>query len=283
MDKCLIYGQAFYFLYTTEIFLPIAIRHVNLIDMSFENKVALITGGASGIGKATAYTFAEKGAYIMIGDIVEDAGLLLVEELENKGIKAGFVKVDVCQSSEVENMVKATIDTFGKIDFCVNSAGVEGSRARTDLYPEPTFEQVMDVNVTGLWRCMKAQLPFLVNRQSGCIVNIASVAGLKGFPGHCAYAASKHAVIGLTKTAAMEFVRYNIRINAVCPGFTDTPMVGQVLKDDPAYTEKILKSIPMRRMASAREIAEMIVFLCSAQASFITGQAIAVDGGITAI
>jgi 3-oxoacyl-[acyl-carrier protein] reductase len=197
--------------------------------MSFENKVALITGGASGIGKATARTFAEKGVHVMIADILEDWGFLLVKELEATGVKAAFVKVDVCQTSEVENMVNTTINRFGKIDFCVNSAGIEGSRTRTDQYPEATFEQVMDVNVTGLWRCMKAQLPFFMNQQSGCIVNISSVAGLKGFPAHCAYSASKHAVIGLTKTAAMEFVRYNIRINAVCPGFTDTPMVGQVI------------------------------------------------------
>ncbi|QHT70107.1 glucose 1-dehydrogenase [Rhodocytophaga rosea] len=251
--------------------------------MSFENKVALITGGASGIGKATAHTFAEKGVHVMIADIMEDAGFLLARELKAKGVKAGFVKVDVCQASEVENMVDITFNTFGRLDFCVNSAGIEGSRTRIDQYPEASFEQVMDVNVTGLWRCMKAQLPFLMKGQSGCIVNIASVAGLKGFPGHCAYAASKHAVIGLTKTAAMEFVRYNIRINAVCPGFTDTPMVEQVLQTDPAYMDKILKSIPMRRLANAREIADMVVYLCSAQATFITGQAFAVDGGITAM
>jgi NAD(P)-dependent dehydrogenase (short-subunit alcohol dehydrogenase family) len=251
--------------------------------MSFENKVALITGGASGIGKATALSFAEKGTHVMIADILEEPGLLLVKTIEAKGVKAGFVKVNVTVPDEVENMVKATMQTLGSIDFCVNSAGIEGSRARTDHYPESSFEQVMDVNVTGLWRCMKAQLPILVKGQKGSIVNIASVAGLKGFPAHCAYAASKHAVIGLTKTAAMEFVRYNIRINAVCPGFTDTPMVTQVLQEDPAYAEKILKSIPMRRMASAHEIADMIVFLCSDQAAFITGQAIAVDGGITAM
>jgi NAD(P)-dependent dehydrogenase (short-subunit alcohol dehydrogenase family) len=251
--------------------------------MSFENKVALITGGSSGIGKATARTFAEKGVHVMIADIAEDAGLLLVKELEAIGVKASFVKVDVCQASEVELMVTSTIHTFGRIDFCVNSAGIEGSRARTDQYPETTFEQVMNVNVAGLWHCMKAQLPLLVKGQSGVVVNIASVAGLKGFPAHCAYSASKHAVIGLTKTAAMEFVRYNIRINAVCPGFTDTPMVGQVLKEDADYGDKILKSIPMRRLANAREIADMVVFLCSDQATFITGQAIAVDGGITAM
>jgi NAD(P)-dependent dehydrogenase (short-subunit alcohol dehydrogenase family) len=251
--------------------------------MSFENKVALITGGASGIGKATALTFAEKGVYVMITDLSEQPGLLLVKELEAKGMKAGFVKTDVTRQDEVDNMVNTTFHTFGRIDFCVNSAGIEGSRVRTDQYPEATFEQVMNVNTTGLWRCMKAQLPFLVNQQSGCIINIASVAGLKGFPAHCAYSASKHAVIGLTKTAAMEFVKYNIRINAVCPGFTDTPMVGQILKEASDYGDKILKSIPMRRMASAQEIADMVVFLCSDQATFITGQAIAVDGGITAM
>lgn len=251
--------------------------------MTSKNKVALITGGASGIGKATALTFARQGAYIVIADLNEAAGHSLCQEIETMGSKAYFVKTDVRLDEAVQNMTLFAVDTFGTLDFCINSAGIEGSRARTDLYQEKAFQQVIDVNVTGVWRCMKAQLPIMVKQQSGCIVNIASVAGLKGFPGHSAYAASKHAVIGLTKTAAMEFVRYNIRINALCPGFTQTPMVEQVLQEDPSYADKLLKSIPMRRMATAQEIADMAVFMCSEQSSFITGQAIAVDGGITAM
>jgi NAD(P)-dependent dehydrogenase (short-subunit alcohol dehydrogenase family) len=144
------------------------------------------------------------------------------------------------------------------------------------------FDQVMEVNVKGVWLCMQAQLPFLM-KNGGCIVNIASVAGVQGFPGHCAYSASKHAVIGLTKTAAVEFVRFNIRVNAVCPGFTQTPMVENAIQEDAAYAEKVVNSIPMRRLASAQEIADVVVFLCSKQSTFITGQAMVVDGGITAV
>lgn len=144
------------------------------------------------------------------------------------------------------------------------------------------FDKVMEINVKGVWLCMQAQLPLLM-KQGGCIVNIASVAGVQGFPGHCAYSASKHAVIGLTKTAAVEFVRFGIRVNAVCPGFTQTPMVENAIKEDAVYAEKLMNSIPMRRLASAQEIADMVVFLCSEQSTFITGQAMVVDGGITAV
>jgi NAD(P)-dependent dehydrogenase (short-subunit alcohol dehydrogenase family) len=179
-------------------------------------------------------------------------------------------------------MVQEAITTFGRLDFCVNNAGIDGERSRTEKYSEHMFDKVMEVNVKGVWLCMQAQLPHLM-QQGGCIVNIASVAGVQGFPGHCAYSASKHAVIGLTKTAAIEYVRYGIRVNAVCPGFTQTPMVENSIKEDAAYAEKLLNSIPMRRLARAQEIAYMVVFLCSEQSTFITGQAMVVDGGITAV
>jgi NAD(P)-dependent dehydrogenase (short-subunit alcohol dehydrogenase family) len=248
----------------------------------FENKVALITGGSAGIGKATALTFARQGAAVLIADLAEEAGQQTVQEIVQAGGKAHFIRTDVSQSTQVQQMVQQSQATFGRLDFCINNAGIEGDRARTDQYSEQMFDKVMEVNVKGVWLCMQAQLPLLVQR-GGCIVNIASVAGIKGFPGHCAYSASKHAVIGLTKTAAVEFVRYNIRVNAVCPGFTQTAMVENVIKGDEAYAQKVMNSIPMRRLASAQEIADMVVFLCSDQSTFITGQAMVVDGGITAV
>jgi NAD(P)-dependent dehydrogenase (short-subunit alcohol dehydrogenase family) len=248
----------------------------------FENKVALITGGGSGIGKATALTFARQGAGVLIADLAEEAGKQTVEELTSLGGKVHFIRADVSQSAQVQQMVQEAITTFGRLDFCVNNAGIDGERSRTEKYSEHMFDKVMEVNVKGVWLCMQAQLPHLM-QQGGCIVNIASVAGVQGFPGHCAYSASKHAVIGLTKTAAIEYVRYGIRVNAVCPGFTQTPMVENSIKEDAAYAEKLLNSIPMRRLARAQEIAYMVVFLCSEQSTFITGQAMVVDGGITAV
>jgi NAD(P)-dependent dehydrogenase (short-subunit alcohol dehydrogenase family) len=249
---------------------------------TFENKVALITGGSSGIGKAAALTFARQGATIAIVDLADQAGWQVVEEIRQAGGKAYFIKTDVSQVAQVHTMIEEVISRFGRVDSCINSAGIDGEQARTDQYDGKMFDKVMEINVKGVWLCMQAQLPYLIQTK-GTLVNIASVAGLKGFPGHCAYSASKHAVIGLTKTAAIEYVRHGIRINAVCPGFTQTPMVEKALQEDKSYAEKILKSVPMRRLATAQEIADMVVFLCSEQASFITGQAIAIDGGITAI
>jgi NAD(P)-dependent dehydrogenase (short-subunit alcohol dehydrogenase family) len=248
----------------------------------FENKVALITGGSSGIGKATVLTFARQGASVLIADLSAELGKQTAEEITQSGGKAHFVRTDVGQADQVQQMVQEAITAFGRLDFCVNSAGIEGERTRTDKYSEKMFDQVMEVNVKGVWLCMQAQLPLLM-KNGGCIVNIASVAGVQGFPGHCAYSASKHAVIGLTKTAAVEFVRFNIRVNAVCPGFTHTPMVENAIQEDAAYAEKVVNSIPMRRLASAQEIADVVVFLCSEQSTFITGQAMVVDGGITAV
>lgn len=252
------------------------------MSKAFENKVVLITGGSSGIGKATALTFARQGASVAIADLAEDTGKQTVQEITQEGGNAHFIRADISQPAQVHNMVEEVSARFGRIDYCVNSAGIDGERVRTDQYSETMFDKVMEINVKGVWLCLQAQLPYLM-KNGGSIVNIASVAGLQGFPGHCAYSASKHAVIGLTKTAAVEFVRYGIRINAVCPGFTQTPMLENAMKEDIAYGEKILKSVPMRRLATAQEIADMVVFLCSNQATFITGQAMAVDGGITAV
>ncbi len=248
----------------------------------FENKVALVTGGSSGIGKAVALSFARQGAGVILADLAQEEGNAVAEEINHSGGKAYFVQTDVCQWEQVQHMVNKALSVFGRIDYCVNNAGIDGERARTDQYTEKMFDRVMEVNVKGVWLCMQAQLPYLIQHR-GCIVNISSVAGVQGFPGHCAYSASKHAVIGLTKTASVEFVRYGIRVNAVCPGFTQTPMLEKALDEDTAYAEKIIKSVPMRRLATAQEIADTILFLCSGQSTFITGQALIVDGGITAV
>lgn len=251
-------------------------------EKEFLGKVALITGGASGIGRAAAVAFAEKGAAVYLGD-VNKAGLSETLALvEASGSQGGYAVTDVADEEAVATMVDGCVSQFGRLDFALNNAGIGGAQAFTSDYPTETFKQVMAINVTGVYYCLKHELRIMEAQGSGSIVNLASVAGLVGFPRHSAYAASKHAVIGLTRTAALEYVRRGIRVNAVCPGFTDTPMVQQLTAQGPEYAQRLLQGIPIRRLGQPAEIASAIVYLCSAGAAFMTGQAMALDGGITA-
>ena len=242
--------------------------------MQFKNKTVIITGGNSGIGKAAALQFAEAGANVMVADLAEN----IIEALK---YKASYIKVNVTNYAEVENMFAQTIKVFGDVDIIVNSAGIEGPKFKTEKYPNDAFEQVMAVNVTGLFYCMKVALQHFVPKKSGNIINIASVAGQLGVFGHIAYSASKHAVLGITKTAAVEYARQGIRINAVCPAFTDTPMLQRGKEADPNLMTLLQQSIPMKRFGLPDEIADAILFLASDNASFITGQGIVLDGGLT--
>ena len=253
-----------------------------MVSMPFQHKVALITGAASGIGKLAAGEFARQGAAVILSDVNESTGAEVAETIRRGGGKSLFVRCDVSQAAQVEAMVEAGMREFGQLDFCLNNAGISGGTMKTvtHLYEEETWDNVLDINAKGVWLCMKYELPHLVRQKSGAIVNVASVAGLTAVPGNIAYAASKHAVVGMTKTAALEYVRHNIRINAVCPVFTDTPMVQDSIMTDPEYAEKLIKSIPMRRLATPLEIVNVILFLCSEQASFMTGKAIPIDGGM---
>lgn len=250
--------------------------------MDFQDKTALITGSASGIGKLTAEEFARRGAATILSDVNETAGAEVAEIIRQNGGKSLFVPCDVSQATQVQAMVEAGMREFGRLDFCINNAGISGGTMKTvtHLYEEDIWDKVLDINAKGVWLCMKYELPHLVRQKSGVIVNVASVAGLAAVPGNIAYAASKHAVVGMTKTAAMEYVRHNIRVNAVCPVFTDTPMVQDSIMTDPEYAERLIKSIPMRRLATPQEIVDVILFLCSAQSSFMTGKAIPIDGGM---
>jgi 3-oxoacyl-[acyl-carrier protein] reductase len=234
------------------------------------NQVVLITGGCSGIGKAAAFLFAKEGAKIFLADLSEKAGDEMVDALEQAGAEAAFARIDVTDFEDVEG-----------IDILINSAGILGPRTRTDKYPNEDFQQVMNVNVNGVFFTMKAILPHFLSKKSGVIVNLASVAGILGFANHCAYDASKHAVIGLTKTAALEFAKHGIRINAVCPAFTTTPMMDNaLLNDDSDYFEALQSAIPMRRFAQPDEIAQAIVYAASPAASFMTGHSLVLDGGL---
>lgn len=250
--------------------------------MNFKGKTVLITGSGSGIGRATSILFAEKGADIMVSDINEEGGLETVKLVEATGQKAAFCKTDVSNLDQIKNLVNSAVNTFGKIDIAVNNAGIGGDFKITHDYSADDWNKVIAVNQTGVFYCMQEELKQMVQQGGGAIVNIASIAGLRAQPYTPAYTASKHAVVGLTKNAAVEYARYNIRVNAVCPVFTMTPMVKDMLTIDPSFEKKLLRNIPLRRYGQPADIANAIVWLCAEETGFITGHSMPVDGGMTA-
>lgn len=250
---------------------------------SFEGKVALVTGGSSGIGRATAMAFAREGARVVIGDVHADQGMALEQDLEKSGRRALFVKADMAFAGDVENMVSQAVSAFGRIDFAFNNAGIEGRMASTAECTEDNFDRVISVNLRGVWLCLRAEIrQMLRQREGGAIVNMSSVAGQAGFASLPAYVASKHGVIGLTRTAALECATKNIRVNAVCPGVIHTAMVDRITGRDPKAEAEFTALEPLGRMGTASEVAEAVIWLCSPGASFVTGHALAVDGGFLA-
>lgn len=250
---------------------------------TFKDKVILITGGGSGIGRETTLAFAREGARISIWDVNEAGGNESLEMIKDLGSEAIFLQVDVADPKAVQQAVSETIKKFGQLDAAVNNAGIGGAHAATHDYPADDWQQVMNVNLSGCYYCMKSEIPALLqNPSGGAIVNVSSIAGLLGFPGHSAYVASKHGVIGLTKSAALEYATYNLRINAVCPAFTRTPMVDQLEEARPELKGNLPRGIPLKRLGTPQEIAAAILYLCSDAASFITGHALPLDGGLMA-
>ena len=248
-----------------------------------DGKIALITGAGSGIGRASALTFAREGAKVAVADKLVDGGQGTVRMVEAAGGTANFIEVDVSDAASVEAMVNATVETYGRIDCAYNNAGIEGQVAPTDSYADDMFDKVIAVNLTGVWLCMKYEIPRLLEHGGGgAIVNTASGAGLIGVAGLSAYVASKHGVIGLTKTAALEYAKSGIRVNAVCPGLIQTPMVERLTADQPQLGEALVAMEPVGRTGRPEEIAESVVWLCSDAASFVTGHAMSVDGGFVA-
>ena len=246
-----------------------------------EGKVALVTGGASGIGRATALTFAREGAKLVVADMNADGGQQTVHLITEKGGEAIFVRTDVAQAVEVQALISTAVETYGRLDCAHNNAGIAGGgRALTAEYAEDTWHQVIAVNLTGVWLCMRYEIPQMLSQGSGAIVNTASVAGLIGARGLAAYVASKHGVVGLTKTAALEYAQQGIRVNCVCPGVIHTPMTESALSD-PALQAQITAR-PMGRVGTPEEVAEAVVWLCSEAASFVTGHTMTVDGGMVA-
>ena len=247
-----------------------------------DGKIALITGAGSGIGRASALTFAREGAKVAVADKLVDGGRETVRMVEAAGGTASFIEVDVSDAVSVEAMVNVTVDTYGRLDCAYNNAGIEGQVAPTDSYADDMFDKVIAVNLTGVWLCMKYEIPRLLEQGGGAIVNTASGAGLIGVAGLSAYVASKHGVIGLTKTAALEYAKSGIRVNAVCPGLIQTPMVERLTADQPQLGEALVAMEPVGRTGRPEEIAESVVWLCSDAASFVTGHAMSVDGGFVA-
>jgi NAD(P)-dependent dehydrogenase (short-subunit alcohol dehydrogenase family) len=244
-----------------------------------DGKVALITGGSSGIGRATALIFAREGAKVVVADVMVAGGEETMRLIKAAGGEAIFVKTDVSNPTEVEAMVKKAVETYGRLDCAFNNAGIEGVVKPTVEYGETDWDRVIAINLKGVWLCLKYELQQMLKQGSGAIVNTASIAGLVGLSGFSAYVAAKHGVNGLTKTAALEYAKSGIRVNAVCPGAIRTPMFERGVRDNPGIEEQVVAMEPIGRMAAPEEVGEAVVWLCSDAASFVTGLPMAVDGG----
>lgn len=244
-----------------------------------DGKVAIVTGAAAGIGRATALRLAAEGARLGVADLDEERGAALVAEVEAAGSEAVFVRTDVSDEAQVDELVARTVERFGRLDIGVNNAGIEGETAAIADQTSETWQRVMAVNATGVFLCMRAQIPHLLAAGGGSIVNISSVAGLQGFAGSTPYVASKHAVIGMTKVAALDYAAAGIRVNAICPGVIATDMITRVLDEHPEMEPMLTGMEPVGRLGRPDEIADAVVWLCSDRSSFVTGHPLVVDGG----
>lgn len=248
-----------------------------------EGKIALITGAGSGIGRVSALTFAREGATVVCADLNREWGEATAAAIREAGGKAEYAMVDVSDDAQVQALIARIVRSHGRLDCAYNNAGIEGDVMDTHESSERNFDRVMAINVKGVWLCMKHEIRQMRKQGSGAIVNTASVAGLAGFRSLPIYVASKHAVVGLTKSAALENAEAGIRINAVCPGPVDTPMMERITSNEGQPKRKDFEAfVPMHRYAVPQEIANAVVWLCSAQASYVTGFAMRVDGGVAA-
>lgn len=244
------------------------------------HKTMLITGGGSGIGKAIAIKFAQNGYNVVIGDLNESNGQQVADEILSQHGNAISIKTNVAKPEDSEFLVAQTVAHFGKLDCAINNAGIPGAGLPTDAYPIETWDKEISVNLNGVFYGMKYQITQMIKQSQGAIVNLASVLGVRAVPNSPAYVASKHGVVGLTKTAALEYAKQNIRINAVGPGYTDTPLLGHYTEEK---MQKVLNRHPMGRLAKSEEIANMVFWLCSEEASYVNGAFFPVDGGYTSV
>jgi NAD(P)-dependent dehydrogenase (short-subunit alcohol dehydrogenase family) len=245
----------------------------------FEGKVALITGGASGIGRATALAFSREGAEVVVADVNAEGGEETVRLIKENGGEASFVKCDVSRASDVEGMVSKAVEEYGRLDCAFNNAGVGVLKSVVEC-TEEDWDLTMNVNLKGVWLCMKHEMLHMLKQGSGAIVNTSSAAGLMATQGHAPYTASKHGVVALTKVGALDGASFGVRVNAVCPGGVLTPMLEPLLEAEPHMKEVMKMMHPLRRIGKPEEIAAAVIWLCSDAASFVTGVAFPVDGGV---
>lgn len=247
-----------------------------------QDKVVLVTGGGSGIGRATSLLIAKAGAKVMIADYVPESAERIVKMIKDAGGTANCIAADVSVPKQVEAMVAKTIETYGRLDCAFNNAGIEHKIVDTVTVTEDVFDRVIAINLKGVWLCMRAEIPQMLKQGGGAIVNTASGAGLVGVEGLSAYNASKHGVVGLTKTAALEYAQKNIRVNCVCPGLINTPMVARMIDSGGMDEQVFVAAEPVGRMGQPEEIGAGVLWLLSDAASFVTGHSMSIDGGYVA-
>ena len=263
-----------------------------------KDRVALVTGGAGGIGRASAIAFAREGAKVVVADVQDVGGEETVSSITAAGGEAIFIKTDVSNSQDVSALIERTMQAYGRLDYAHNNAGIRGERGRLHHSTEENWDRVIETNLKGIWLCMKYELPAMLEAGYGAIVNTASIAGVVGVRKYAPYTASKHGVIGLTKAAALEYARAGIRVNAVCPGLIDTPMVQRPLYGKIRPTSPLRRGLrnakkligyavlsleqPAGRLGLSEEVAEAVIWLCSDAASFVNGHAMPIDGGFVA-
>jgi len=247
-----------------------------------QGKVALVTGAGSGIGRMSAELLAQEGARVLVCDFDEESGQQTLRRIRDAGGEANFRQVDVAHESQVEAMVAHCVEHFGRLDCAVNNAGIAGPSGGLETIELPDWNRVLAVNLTGVFLCMKHEIPRMREQQAGSIVNMSSGAGLIATPGLAPYSASKHGVLGITRSAAVENARLGVRINAICPGSIDTPMLRAAMETDPGVEKMIRASMPIGRLGEAEEVAEAVVWLCSDRSSLVTGHSMGVDGASVA-
>ena len=251
------------------------------VNGSYKGKVAFVTGAGNGIGRAAALAFAREGASVVVADVSEEGNRETARMIEEIGGRAHAVTCNVMRAEDVRGALAKTIEAFGRLDVAFNNAGVEQKKAATAELEEEEWDRIVDINLRGIFLCMKYEIPLMLKQEGGAIVNTSSGAGVIGVCEGAAYVASKHGVIGLTKSAALEYAPQNIRVNAVCPGYINTPMMDRFTGGTSEGREKVIAEEPVGRMGQPEEIAAAVLWLCSDAAAFVVGHALVVDGGQT--